>query len=69
MGLEKRYYHLNLELLNNRYPDHDMLSVSEVLQATGYKDRRTLQKYLGTHIAGGRISKSAVAQFMSTERR
>lgn len=69
MGLEKRYYRLNLEMLNNRYPDHDMLSVSEALQATGYKDRRTLQRYLGAHIIGGRISKSAVAQFMSTERR
>lgn len=57
-------YRENLELLNNRFPDHDMLTAEEVRQVTGFSDMRTVKKYFGNHFNGNRISKVHVARFM-----
>ena len=52
MAAEKAGYRENLELLNNRFPDHDLLTI-EVL------------KYLGKYmIAKSKISKVYLAKFM-----
>lgn len=64
MGREKEGFRENLELLNNRFPSHDMLSMEEVMTVTGYTDRRSLKKYLGQYFANKRISKVFVARYM-----
>ncbi len=65
MGREKEGYRENLELLNSRYPDHDLLTIDEVAHITGFKSRKTVLKYLGHYAIGGsRISKVHVAKFM-----
>lgn len=65
MSREKDGFRENLELLNKRFPDHDMLTIKEVQQVTGYASRKTVLKHMGHHAIGGsRISKVHVARFM-----
>ena len=64
MAREKDGYRENLELLNNRYPDHDLLSIDQAMVVTGYADRRTLQKHLGQYFVNNRISKVFLARYM-----
>ena len=64
MSREKEDYRANLEILNTRYPDHDMLSIEEMMQVTGYTSKTTIRKYLGNMMVGKRISKAALARFM-----
>lgn len=65
MSREKEFFRDNLELLNIRFPDHDMLTFEEVKQVMGWTDTRTLKKYLGKHIVNERICKPALARYMS----
>lgn len=64
MAREKDGYRENLELLNNRFPEHDLLSMEQVMQVTGYSDRRTLLKHLGQYFVNKRISKVFLARYM-----
>ena len=65
MAREKDGFRENLELLNIRFPDHDLLTVEEVSQVTGFRSRKTVLKYMGQHLIGSnRISKVHVARFM-----
>lgn len=64
MAGEKDGYRENLELLNIRFPKHDMLTLEDAMQVTGYTDRRTLRKHLGGHIINNRISKVFLARYM-----
>ena len=64
MSREKTDYRANLEILNTRYPDHDMLTIDEIMQVTGYTSKTTIRKYLGTRMVGRRISKAALARYM-----
>lgn len=65
MGREKDGYRENLELLNNRFPSHDMLSMEEVLQVIGYADRRTLFKHIPVkNWSNRRLSKVFLARYM-----
>ena len=65
MAAEKAGYRENLELLNNRFPDHDLLTIEEVKQVTGFKSRNTVLKHLGKYvICKSRISKADLADFM-----
>ena len=64
MAREKEGYRENLELLNNRFPNHDLLSMDEVMQVTGYSDRRTLLKHLGSYFINKKISKVFLARYM-----
>lgn len=65
MAREKEFYRDNLELLNTRFPNHDMLSFDEVKQVMGWTDTRTVKKYLGKHIVNKRVCKPALARYMS----
>ena len=68
MPREKDGFRENLELLNKRFPDHDMLTIKEVQQVTRYASRKTVLKHMGKHAIGGsRISKVYVARFMCEE--
>lgn len=65
MAREKEGYRKNLEILNNRFPDHDLLTIEEVKQVTGFKSRNTVLKHLGKYlICKSRISKADLAEFM-----
>lgn len=64
MAREKDGYRENLELLNTRFPDHDMLSIEEVMQVTGYTNRETVKKHLGAMFKNHRISKVFLARYM-----
>ena len=64
MAREKEGYRDNLELLNMRYPDHDMLTVEEVMQVTGIRTKDTVRKHLGQFYVNRRISKVALARYM-----
>ena len=64
MAREKDGYRENLELLNIRFPAHDLLSMEQAMQVTGYTDRRTLQKHLGQYFVHNRISKVFLARYM-----
>ena len=64
MGREKEGYRENLEMLNNRYPDHDMLSIEELMQVTGYSSKATVRKYFGKMLVNKKISKATLARYM-----
>lgn len=65
MAREHPDYRANLEILNTRFPDHDMLTMEEVMQVNGWTDRRTIQKYLGKSLTENkRLSKAALARYM-----
>ena len=64
MGRELINYRENIEILNNRFPQHDMLTEEQAMEVTGYKSRNTLRKYLGIYFVGNRISKAAMARWM-----
>ena len=64
MSRERDGYRENLELINIRFPDHDLLSLEQAMQIIGYSDRRTLRKHLGRYIVNNRISKVYLARYM-----
>lgn len=64
MAREKEGYRENLEILNNRFPDHDMLSIEEIMQVTGIRSMTTVRKYFGEKMVLKRLSKAALARYM-----
>ena len=64
MSREKDGYRDNLELLNLRFPHHDMLTVEETMQVTGYKKRDTIMRHMGEKFIHNRISKVFLARYM-----
>lgn len=64
MAREKDGYRDNLELLNLRFPQHDMLTIEEVMQVTGIRTKDTVRKHLGQFYVNRRISKAALARYM-----
>lgn len=65
MAREKEGYRENLELLNIRFPACDMLTVEQVMEITGWRDYRTINKYFGDRFTRGKtISKVYVASWM-----
>ena len=62
MPREHPDYRDNLELLNELFPGIAMLNLDQVRDATGWKDYRTIRKYLP--VVGERVSKIAVAKMM-----
>lgn len=64
MAREKDGYRENLEILNIRFPDHDLLRIEEVMQVTGYTSKNTVLKHLGDKFVNKRISKVFLARYM-----
>ena len=62
MPRERDGYRGNIELLNSRFPNHDMLCIEDLMQVTGYKSKDTVRKHF--KLKNGRISKDAVARWM-----
>lgn len=57
----------NMELLNRRFPDYDMLSLEEVAKVLN-QHPRTARKALGAGFVHGRLSKVKLARYMCGER-
>ena len=64
MSREKDGYRDNLEILNRRFPDHDMLTVEEVMTVLGYKSVASVRTHLGAKMVNRRLSKAALARYM-----
>lgn len=65
MARELQDYRDNLAILNDRYPNHDMLTEEQAMEVTGYKSRTTLRKYLGKSFnQAKKICKPALAKWM-----
>ena len=66
MGREHPLYRLNLELLNTRFPDYDMLTVEEAMAFTRCKSRNTFLKRMEGYYdrRTRKISKAAIALWM-----
>ena len=65
MGRELDGYRDNLELLNLRFPDCDMLTIVQVMEVTGWHNRQTIRKYFGEYFTAGKtISKVFIARWM-----
>ena len=64
MAREHPDYRNNIELLNERFPDYDMLTIEEVMQVMNVKSRKTVLKHLGTSFVFNRISKARLARYM-----
>lgn len=62
MAREKEDYRANLELLNSRYPDYDMLTIRDIMQVLGYNSPNTVKKLF--KLVNGKVSKAAVARYM-----
>ena len=63
MGRELPGYRENLEILNNRFPNYDMLSRQEVMDVTNIHSRTTVCKYFQFNNAG-KLSKRDLAIWM-----
>ena len=62
MSREKEDYRANLEILNTRYPDHDMLTIQEIMQVTGYRSVNSVKRNF--QLVNRKISKAALARYM-----
>ena len=62
MARDKEGYRENLELLNERFPNVDMLSQTQVMQVIGCVDRRTLRTKIPKNWVGNRLSKVYLAR-------
>lgn len=62
MAREKEDYRANLEILNARFPDYDMLTIEDIMRVTGFKSRDTIRKYF--KLVNNRISKATLARYM-----
>jgi hypothetical protein len=63
MGRELQGYRENLEILNNRFPNYDMLSRQEVMDVTNIRSRTTVCKHFKFNNAG-KLSKRDLAVWM-----
>lgn len=64
MAREKEGFRDNLELLNERFPNVDMLDMKQVMMVIGCGDRRTLRQKIPQHWVGNRLSKVYLARYM-----
>lgn len=62
MAREKEDFRDNLALLNTRFPDHDMLTVEEIMIVTGYKSKNSVRQNF--RLVNARLSKVALARWM-----
>ncbi len=64
MSREKEGYRLNLERVNEQFPDHEMLTAAEVAQFLGISDD-TVRRRLKFNATTRRISKADLARQIS----
>lgn len=70
MAREKLDYRCTIEQLNRLFPDHEMLTLQEVMQVLNYSDPRPVKKMLGSYFSincGNKLNKSTLARLMCPE--
>ena len=60
MGREKEGYRDTIAMLNERFPDHDLLNIAETMEFTGYS-RNTVKKWIRFN-AAGKVTKADLAR-------
>lgn len=64
MSREKEDYRANMERLNELFPDHEMLSIKEAAQVMGFREPRTVKKYVPFSGPSRTVSKASLARIM-----
>lgn len=62
MPREHTDYRNNLAILNDRFPDHDMLTIEEAMLVWGCKSVNTIKKLIP--FVNRRVSKATLARLM-----
>lgn len=62
MAREKEDFRANIELLNARFPDYDMLTIQDTMKVLGYSSPNSVKRRL--KFVDGKVSKAAVARYM-----
>lgn len=60
-------YYDTMKMLNDRFPDYDMLSLKEVTQVLN-RDHRTVKKALGPRFQDRKLNKVKLAKYMCGDR-
>ena len=61
MSREREGFRENVQMLNERFPDVDMLTVKDVMQITGLCEQ-TVRKYIRFNPATKRVTKADLAR-------
>lgn len=64
MALEHPDYRANIEQLNLKFPDREMLTLADVAEVYGYKNPGSARYKFGCHLQLGKISKAKLARLM-----
>lgn len=67
MSREHPDYRLNMELINDQYPEGATLTINEVMGVTRIRTVATVRKHFRKHIVCGKVSKAVVARFLCGE--
>lgn len=62
MPVEHPDYRHNIEQLNRMFPEKEMLSISDIMRAWGFKSRTSV--YANFKLRNGKLSKAALARHM-----
>ncbi len=63
MAREKEDYRANIEQLNRLFPDREMLTITEVMQITGFKSRDAVKRNIDGFVSK-KLSKARLARWM-----
>lgn len=61
-------YYDTMKILDDRFPDYDMLSIEEVAQVLNRKSLTTVRKQLGARFVDRKLSKVKLAKYMCGEK-
>lgn len=64
MARELPDYRPTLEQLNTLYPGRELLTLSELMEITGYKTRDSVTKHFPS-VCGGKYNKTTVARILA----
>lgn len=62
MSREHPDYRATIEQLNRLFPERELLTVTEVMQVTGYKTKDSVRKHFPSH--NQRVNKATLARCM-----
>lgn len=64
MAREMPDYRSTLEQLNAQFPGRELLTLSELMEITGYQTRDSVTKHFPT-VCGGKFNKATVARILA----
>ena len=64
MAREMPDYRATLEQLNAQFPGRELLTLSELMEITGYQTRDSVRKHFPS-VCGGKFNKTTVARILA----